>query len=69
MKKVHDGDANLFINSLWPELCGSHDDDRAVELHQPNESCGWIIAQGAKLIQTGRPALLLEYLCKKSLHD
>ena len=59
----------LFINSLWPELCGGHDDDRAVELHQPDESWGWIINQGAKLIQTDRPALLLEYLRKKKLHD
>ena len=42
---------------------------RAVELHQPDESWGWIIAQGAKLIQTDRPALLLEYLRNKKLHD
>lgn len=53
----------------WPKLCGGHDDDRAVELHQPDESWGWIIAQGAKLIQTDRPALLLEYLRNKKLHD
>lgn len=69
IKKVRDTGSNLFINSLWPELCGGHDDDRAVELHQPEESWGWIINQGAKLIQTDRPALLLEYLRKKKLHD
>ena len=60
IKKVRNIGSNLFINSLWPELCGGHDDDRAVELHQPDESWGWIIGQGAKLIQTDRPALLLE---------
>lgn len=68
IKKVHDSGAKIFINSLWPELCGGHDDDRAVELHQPDESWGWIIGQGAKLIQTDRPALLLEYLKEKQLH-
>ena len=62
IKKVRDSGAKIFINSLWPELCGGHDDDRAVELHQPDESWGWIIDQGAKLIQTDRPALLLQYL-------
>ena len=69
IQKVRDSGARLFVNSLWPKLCGGHDDDRAVEFHQPDESWGWIIAQGAKLIQTDRPALLLEYLRNKKLHD
>lgn len=69
IKKVRDSGAKIFINSLWPELCGGHDDDRAVELHQPDESWGWIIGQGAKLIQTDRPVLLLEYLRAKKLHE
>lgn len=69
IKKVRDSGAKIFINSLWPELCGGHDDDRAVELRQPDESWGWIIGQGAKLIQTDRPALLLEYLKTKKLHE
>ncbi|WP_288241066.1 glycerophosphodiester phosphodiesterase family protein [uncultured Bacteroides sp.] len=68
IKKVRDSGAKIFINSLWPELCGGHDDDRAVELHQPDESWGWIINQGAKLIQTDRPAILLQYLKDKKLH-
>ena len=68
IKTVHDSGAKIFINSLWPELCGGHDDDRAVELHQPDESWGWIINQGAKLIQTDRPAILLQYLKDKKLH-
>lgn len=69
IKKVRESGARIFINSLWPELCGGHDDDRAVELHQSDDSWGWIIDQGAKLIQTDRPALLLEYLKKKGLRD
>lgn len=69
IKKIRDSGARIFINSLWPELCGGHDDDRAVELNQPDESWGWIVGQGAKLIQTDRPALLLMYLKKKHLHN
>ena len=68
IKKVKDSGAKIFINSLWPELCGGHDDDRAVELHEPDESWGWIINQGAKLIQTDRPTFLLDYLRHKGLH-
>lgn len=67
--KVRGSGAKIFINSLWPELCGGHDDDRAVELCQPNESWGWILAQGATLIQTDRPDRLIKYLHKKGLHD
>lgn len=69
IKKVQDSGARIFVNSLWPELCGGHDDDRAVEMKQPDESWGWIIGQGAKMIQTDRPASLLEYLVNQGLHD
>lgn len=69
IKKVHDSGACIFINALWPELCGGHDDDRAVELNEPDKSWGWIISQGAKLIQTDRPALLLDYLKKTGHHN
>ena len=66
IQKVRASGARIFINSLWPELCGGH---RAVELGEPEESWGWIVGQGTKLIQTDRPALLLEYLRAKGLHD
>lgn len=69
IEKVRDSGSRIFINTLWPELCGGHNDDRAVELQQPDESWGWIIGQGAKLIQTDRPAMLLEYLKQKGLHN
>lgn len=69
IKKVRDSGAKLFINTLWPKLCGGHDDDRAVEQNQPDESWGWVLNQGTTLIQTDRPALLLEYLREKKLHD
>lgn len=69
IKKIRDSGTKIFINSLWPELCGGHDDDRAVELRQPDQSWGWIIDRGAKLIQTDRPALLLTYLKERGLHN
>ncbi|MFQ7113242.1 glycerophosphodiester phosphodiesterase family protein [Hallella bergensis] len=69
IRKIQDSGAHVFVNTLWPELCGGHDDDRAVELHQPEESWGWVVRQGVKLIQTDRPAKLIEYLRTKGLHD
>lgn len=66
--KVRNSGSKIFINSLWSELCGGHDDDRAVEQGQVDESWGWIVNQGARLIQTDRPVLLLRYLREKKLH-
>lgn len=69
IKKVHDSGANIFVNAMWPELCGGHDDDKAVEEQKYELSWGWIIRQNVRLIQTDRPCELLEYLKKKKLHD
>lgn len=69
IKEVRDSGAKIFINSLWAELCGGHYDDRAVEQNEPDESWGWIIGQGVKLIQTDRPQQLLKYLRERKLHD
>ena len=68
IKKVKDSGSKIFINTLWPDLCAGHDDDRAIELGEPEESWGWVIEQGATYIQTDRPALLLEYLRFNRLH-
>lgn len=69
IQKARNSGAKVFINSLWPELCGGHDDDRAVEKKQPDESWGWIMKQGAKLIQTDRPAMLIKYLHEKGYNN
>lgn len=61
--------SKIFINSLWPELCGGHDDDRAVERRETDESWGWIVEKGAALIQTDRPARLIEYLRQEKRHE
>lgn len=52
----------IWYNSLWASLCAGHDDDRAVEQNQRNETWGWLIDKGANVIQTDRPIELLKYL-------
>jgi glycerophosphoryl diester phosphodiesterase len=58
----------VWLNSLWPSLNGGHDDDRAVELYQPEETWGWLVQRGATILQTDRPKELLEWLRNKKLH-
>ena len=72
LNKIHytkKSGSRIFINSLWPELCGGHHDDRAVEKGEVEKSWGWIIKRGASLIQTDRPAQLLTYLRSRGLHE
>jgi glycerophosphoryl diester phosphodiesterase len=57
---------SIWVNTLWETLCGPHDDDRAID--DPNDSWGWVIKNGANIIQTDRPALLLTYLREVGLH-
>lgn len=54
--------APLWINSLWPDQNGGHDDDRAVELGQQDQSWGWLLSHGVNVLQTDRPKELLDYL-------
>ena len=57
----------IWINTLWDELCAGHTDEAA--LGDADANWGWIIQQGATVIQTDRPRELLDYLRKKGLHD
>lgn len=68
LQKIKTSGIKIWINALWPSLNAGHDDDRAVEEGEADESWGWIISQGASLIQTDRPAALLDYLEKRNLH-
>lgn len=65
LKKIKQSDSKIWINSLWPSLNDGHDDDRAVEMNEPDAAWGWILDRGATLIQTDRPIELLDYLKKK----
>jgi len=64
--------APIWINSLWPDQNAGHDDDRAVGQGPPgqgsqDQTWGWLIAHGARIIQTDRPRELLQYLQQKGL--
>jgi glycerophosphoryl diester phosphodiesterase len=58
--KITQGGSKIWINGLWGSLNGGHDDNRA--LTDMPGSYGWIINQGATLIQTDRPQLVIDYL-------
>lgn len=64
--KGKDKGASIWINSLWPQLCGGHNDEKAIEnvnIYQ------WYIDNDIDIIQTDRPKLLLDYLKNKGLHN
>jgi len=60
--------SKVWMNSLWASLDAGHDDDMAVEEGNTTDSWDWLIAHGAAVIQTDRPALLLAWLRSKRLH-
>ena len=69
LKLVRKNGSKVWINSLWPSLNGGHDDDRAVERNEKDAAWGWILQQGAQLIQTDRPAMLIKYLHETGRHN
>lgn len=68
LQQIRAAGVKVWINSIWPSLCDGHDDDRAVELKDPDGSWGWILDRGASLIQTDRPADLVKYLKAHKAH-
>ena len=57
-------------SKVWASLCGGLDDDFAAEsAKHVEEAYGYMVKHGATLIQTDRPALLINYLRSKGLHD
>jgi glycerophosphoryl diester phosphodiesterase len=58
----------IWINALWDSLCAGYSDDKALD--NPDGTWGYLIdTLGARIIQTDRPALLLDYLKKKDIHN
>lgn len=68
MREVVRQGAKLWVNSLWPSLCGGLDDDTAYTT-SCEEVYGRLVGMGATMIQTDRPELLLNYLRERGLHD
>jgi len=58
----------LWLNSLWPSLNGGHDDDRAVEQQEEEQSWGWLLKMKPAILQTDRPAELQRYLKARKLN-
>ena len=58
--------ASIWVNALWPHHNGGHDDEKAVI---DTSTYDWYIENNIDIIQTDRPALLLDYLRKQGLHD
>lgn len=64
IEKIRGYGIKVWINSLWASLCAGHDDDVAVLDGNTRDSWQWLLDNGATLIQTDRPALLINYLKK-----
>lgn len=62
------GHSLIWYNTLWDTMAGGHDDD--MSLQDLDAGYGYLIdTLGCRIIQTDRPAYLLDYLRKRKLHD
>ena len=62
------GRSLIWYNTLCDTMAGGHDDD--MSLQNPDSGYGYLIdILGCRIIQTDRPAYLLDYLRKRKLHD
>ena len=62
------GNPRLWINDLWDSLNNGHSCRRAVEGKDPDGVWGWMLNEGATMIQTDRPRELLAYLKAHGRH-
>lgn len=68
MKTKLSGKSLIWYNTLWSSIAGGHDDD--MSLDDLDNGYGYLIEKwGARIIQTDRPAYLIDYLRSKGLHD
>ncbi len=57
--------SSIWVNALWPDLCGGYDDEKAA---LNPETYNWYLENNIDIIQTDRPAILLKHLRSKSVH-
>lgn len=68
LRQSLNGKALRWYNTLWDTMAGGHDDDAT--LKDVNNGWGYLIDKlGANIIQTDRPAMMIEYLRGRGLHD
>lgn len=63
---IREKGASVWVNSLWPQHNGDHDDEKA---YVDPKVYDWFIKNNIDIIQTDRPQHLLDYLRSKGLHD
>lgn len=62
---IREAGAGVWVNSLWHHHCAGHDDRKAA---QDPATYNWFLDRNVDMIQTDRPALLLNFLQEKELH-
>ena len=69
--KVLETGSKLWVNVIWSSLCGGpgNDDDAAYNAADPAEVYGQYLEKGFTMMQTDRPATLLQYLRSVGRHD
>ena len=68
MEKALKSRSLIWYNTLWDWLCAGHNDDKAVD--DPDGTWGYMIdTLGARILQTDRPQLMIEYLRSRNLHE
>jgi len=67
IKDKLNGKSLIWYNTLWDTMAGGHDDDMALE--DIDGAYGYLInTLNARIIQTDRPAYLINYLQSRGLH-
>ena len=62
------GKALIWYNTLWDTMAGAHDDDAS--LKDINKGWGFLIDKmGCRILQTDRPAMLINYLRSRNMHE
>ncbi|MEM7657592.1 MAG: glycerophosphodiester phosphodiesterase family protein [Bacteroidota bacterium] len=63
---IRESGSGVWVNSLWPHHCAGHDDRKAA---LDPSTYNWFLERDVDMIQTDRPALLLDFLRTKNLHQ
>ncbi|WP_367870445.1 glycerophosphodiester phosphodiesterase family protein [Luteolibacter sp. Populi] len=66
--KARETGTRIWINSLWSDLNGGHDDALAIG-GDPDASWGWIVSKGGSILQTDYPVELATYLHRLGRRD
>lgn len=69
-RKAIEQGSKVWVNTIWACLCGGlgNDDDAAFECKDPGEVYQQYIDAGVSMIQTDRPALLIDWLTRTGHH-